>query len=150
MHFDEPAGAQRPPGNAPDAVLLGRMSVPSGLDAPRAARAAVRRWLPNSVPRTVLQDAQLLISELVSNSVEHGGRAGAAVTVSAGTADGVVWFDVADTGGRGSVTRRPPRGTGGMGLNVVDAAASRWGTTNGDGTHVWFELPLRPRSPVAE
>jgi hypothetical protein len=32
-----------------------------------------------------------------------------------------------------------------MGLNVVDAAASRWGTTNGDGTHVWFELPLRPR-----
>ena len=58
--------------------------------------------------------------------------------------DGVVWFDVADPGGRGRVTRRAPQATGGMGLNIVDAAALRWGASGGDGTHVWFELALRP------
>ena len=138
MHTDEP-----------DSGLLGRMSVPSTLDAPRAARAAVKQWMPASVAPAVLQDAQLLISELVSNSVQHAGPAdGAPIDVSAGTTDSVVWFDVADSGSRGSVTRRPPLPMGGMGLNMVDAAAARWGSSDSDGTHVWFELPLRsPRTP---
>jgi anti-sigma regulatory factor (Ser/Thr protein kinase) len=126
------------------------MSVPSSPAAPRAARAAVEHWLPASIARTVLQDARLLVSELVSNSVQHGGAAGGdPITVSAGTRDGVVWFDVTDSGSRGSVARRRPLPKGGMGLNMVDAAASRWGTSYGDGTHVWFELALRqPRVPA--
>lgn len=152
MHTDEPAGSHRftsgsriSPTEAPHSALLGRMSVPSTLDAPRAARAAVRQWMPASVPPAVLEDAQLLISELVANSVQHAGPAdGAPITVSVGTMDGVVWFDVADPGGRGRVTRRAPQATGGMGLNIVDAAALRWGASGGDGTHVWFELALRP------
>jgi anti-sigma regulatory factor (Ser/Thr protein kinase) len=139
MHIDDS------PSEAPGSVVLGRMSLRSSPDAPRAARAAIGQWLPASVPPNLLQDARLLISELVSNSVQHAGPAeGAAITVRAGTIDGVVWFDVADVGGRGSVTRRPPQPTNGMGLNIVDAAASRWGTSHGEGTHVWFELPLQP------
>ena len=156
MPTDEPAAAQRSgtsagrilPTEAPDSAHLGRMSVPSTLDAPRAARAAIRRWMPASVPPNVLQDAQLLISELVSNSVQHAGLAdGTPITVSAGTIDGVVWFNVADPGERGGVARRPPEAHGGMGLNIVDAVAARWGTSRGDATHVWFEVPLR--SPLA-
>ena len=153
MHTHEPDGSQRTrasvgrtlPTEGPYSALLGRMSVPSTLDAPRAARAAIRHWMPASVPRSVLQDAQLLISELVANSVQHAEQAdGTPITVSAGTGNGVVWFNVANSGGRGSVTRRPPQPDGGMGLNIVDAAASRWGTSRGDGTHVWFEFPLAP------
>jgi anti-sigma regulatory factor (Ser/Thr protein kinase) len=153
MHTDEPAGAQRSdmsdslisPGEAPGSVPLGSTSIPSNADAPRAARAAIHRWMHASFPLTVLQDAQLLISELVSNSFQHAGPADSArITVSAGTLDGVVWFDVADVGGRGGVARRAPQGYGGMGLNMVNAAASRWGTSRGDSTHVWFELPVRP------
>jgi anti-sigma regulatory factor (Ser/Thr protein kinase) len=92
---------------------------------------------------TVFRDVVLLISELVTNSVRHADTAdGTPITVTAGTSDGAVWFAVADAGEPGSVSRRPPEGKGGMGLNIVHTAASRWGTSDGDGTHVWFELAL--------
>ena len=151
MHKDERALARRSTTSdsgtssreAPDFVLLGRMSVPPTLDAPRVARAAITQWMPASIPRTLVQDARLLISELVTNSVRHAGAAGGApIVVSAGTSDRAAWFDVADAGDRGSVTRRPAQPKGGMGLNIVHAAASQWGTSDRDGTHVWFELAL--------
>jgi anti-sigma regulatory factor (Ser/Thr protein kinase) len=156
MHIDETAGSHRstsdswtPPPEASDHELLGRMSVPSSLEAPRVARAAITQWMPASVPCALLRDAQLLISELVTNSVRHAGASGGApITVSAGASDGAVWFDVADAGERGGVTRRPAQPTGGMGLNIVHAIASQWGTSHGDGTHVWFKLPVRqPHAP---
>jgi anti-sigma regulatory factor (Ser/Thr protein kinase) len=150
MPIDETAGSHRTrsdsrssPRQAHDHALLGRISVPSSLDAPHAARAAVAQWMPASLPRTLLLDAQLLISELVTNSVRHAAAAaGTPIIVTAGTSDGAVWFDVADAGERGGVARRPPQGTGGMGLNIVHTGATRWGTSDGDGTHVWFELAL--------
>jgi anti-sigma regulatory factor (Ser/Thr protein kinase) len=139
MHKDPLAS----PSEAPDAVLLGRMSVPSTLDAPRAARAAISQWLPTSASGRFVRDAQLLISELVTNSVQHAATArGDPIIVSAGAGDGAVWFDVTDAGERGGVSRRPPNGRGGMGLNILDEVASAWGTSDGDGTHVWFELAL--------
>ena len=150
MPIDETAGSHRSnsgrrtsPREAPDQVLLGRISVPSSLEAPRAARAAVTQWMPAFLPHTLLLDAQLLVSELVTNSVRHAGAAASApIVVTAGTSDGAVWFDVADAGEPGSVSRRPPEGKGGMGLNIVHAAATQWGTSDGDGRHVWFELAL--------
>jgi anti-sigma regulatory factor (Ser/Thr protein kinase) len=150
MPIDETAGSHRSKGDSrtspyetPDHALLGRISVPSSLEAPRVARAAVTQWMPASLPRTLLRDAQLLVSELVTNSVRHAGAAASApIIVTAGTSDGTLWFDVADIGERGTVSRRLPEGTGGMGLNMVHAAAARWGTSGGDGTHVWFELAL--------
>ena len=152
MHKDERAHARRSTTTsdrgtsareAPDFVLLGRMSMLPTLDAPRAARAAIAQWMPASTPRTLLQDAKLLVSELVTNSVRHGGAGGAPIVVSAGTSDRAAWFDVADAGDRSRVSLRPPTGAGGMGLNIVHEVASQWGTSDGDGTHVWFELALR-------
>ena len=119
------------------------MSVPSTSDAPQQARAAVKGWMPPSVARRVIQDATLLVSELVANSVQHAGTAaGSPITISAGWTDALVWFEVADSGQDKEATRRAPVPQNGMGLNMVDNAASQWGTSHGDGTTVWFELAL--------
>jgi anti-sigma regulatory factor (Ser/Thr protein kinase) len=154
VQSDVPNGRERPPAtngrqgsspsDAPDAVLLGRLRVPASRDAPRAARAAIVDWVPASAPRRLVQDAQLLISEVVTNSVEHAGApVDSLITLSAGRTDGVIWFEVADAGREGAPTRRPPRANRGMGLNIVDAVAVQWGTAHGDGTQVWFELAMR-------
>lgn len=136
-------GTGRSPSGAPGSVDLGRTDVPSGMDAPQLARAAVKGWMPPSVARGVARDAQLLVSELVANSVQHAGTAaGAPITISAGWTDALLWFEVADAGRDGGATRRTPDPHSGMGLNMVHAAASRWGSSHDDGTKVWFELAL--------
>ncbi len=117
--------------------------MPSNADAPQLARAAIKSWMPSSVARGVRQDAQLLVSELVANSVQHAGvAADDPITISSGWTDALLWFEIADAGRNQSVTRRAPVPLNGMGLNMVDTAASRWGSTDGDGTTVWFELAL--------
>ena len=73
--------------------------VASGLDAPAAARAAVAAWLSPQVADQVLGDAQLLVSELVTNSVRHAQlAAGATVRVSVEICDGFVRLEVEDPG----------------------------------------------------
>src|SRR3954468_736383 len=46
-------------------------SLPIGPAAPATARAALTRWLDGHVPLEVLEDARLLASELVTNSLGH-------------------------------------------------------------------------------
>jgi anti-sigma regulatory factor (Ser/Thr protein kinase) len=121
-------------------VDLGRTTFPCTADAPHLARAAVEGWMPDSVAPGVLRDAQLLVSELVANSVQHAGAGDAPIAISAGWRDGTLWFEVADAGREQRVERRRAQPSSGMGLNMVAAAASRWGTSRGDGTKVWFEL----------
>jgi anti-sigma regulatory factor (Ser/Thr protein kinase) len=128
---------------AADAVDLGRLIIAAGPDAAHIARSALAGWLSGRVSDRVLSDAKLLVSELVTNSVRHSGELpGAPVHVSAGTVDGVVRMEVGDDGLDGDVTRRRPSpdGSSGMGLNLLDAIATRWGVTHVDGTQVWFEL----------
>jgi anti-sigma regulatory factor (Ser/Thr protein kinase) len=130
-----------------DGVGLGSLTIAAGPDAAHLARSALQGWLSKRVSDRVLSDAKLLVSELVSNSVQHsGGKDGAPVQISAGAVDGIVWMEVADDGIDGDVTRRKPSrdGSSGMGLNLLDAIATRWGVTHVDGTQVWFELPSQP------
>jgi anti-sigma regulatory factor (Ser/Thr protein kinase) len=127
-----------------DAVDLGRLTVALGQDAAHLARSALAGWLTDRVSERVLSDANLLVSELVTNSVRHSGeRPGAPVEISACAVDGVVRLTVGDDGVDGEITRRRPSsdGSSGMGLNLLDAIATRWGVTHVDGTQVWFELP---------
>jgi anti-sigma regulatory factor (Ser/Thr protein kinase) len=122
-------------------VQLGEATLACGPEAASAARTAVSRWLDGRAKPEFHDDARLLVSELVGNSVRHAEQpAGATLRITAVAVDGVVRVDVADRG-QGTVRRREadPR-RGGYGLELVELIAARWGVSHEYGTHVWFEL----------
>ena len=114
-----------------------------GPRAAATARSALER-IESDVPRAVLEDIRLLVSELVTNSYRHG-RAGPGATarITIEVEDGCVHVDIEDHG-RGFVPSvRADRGLdrlSGWGLTIVDRVADRWGVTRDGGTHVWFEV----------
>jgi anti-sigma regulatory factor (Ser/Thr protein kinase) len=97
----------------------------------------------NGRPSEVVRIVELLVSELVSNSVRHAGlRDPDAIRIDVTDDDGALRVSVCDPG-RGFAPDDPsPRrdGTGGYGLYVLDRLADRWGVTLGPPTCVWFEI----------
>jgi anti-sigma regulatory factor (Ser/Thr protein kinase) len=118
--------------------------VASGIDAPGTARAAVAAWLSAHVPQRVLEDAQLLVSELVTNSVRHARLpAGTAIAVSVGLFDAFVRVEVEDPGDVAIGARAPDREHGGgFGLYLVETLAQRWGSRHEGTTCVWAEIAI--------
>lgn len=88
----------------------------------------------------------LLVSELVTNSVIHGGGT---VPIEVGVTVGErLRVEVTDHGGSfrlGSLGRR--RGGVGFGLYLVEHLADAWGMTMDGATRVWFELATRSSAP---
>jgi anti-sigma regulatory factor (Ser/Thr protein kinase) len=83
----------------------------------------------------------LLVSEVVSNAVQHSpGPAGAPVLLAAAVGEKIVHIAVTDAGRGFTPRRHDPRADGGYGLYLLDKAASRWGIDQVGGTRVWFEL----------
>jgi anti-sigma regulatory factor (Ser/Thr protein kinase) len=121
-------------------------TIPTGPMAPAAAREYLTRWLEDHVSETDLDDALLLVSELVTNSVRHAGTlVGAPLSITAELTGDVLRLEVGDTGRRGRVARRAPHPHGGgFGLNIVDGLAARWGVEHRGGTQVWCELLRQP------
>jgi anti-sigma regulatory factor (Ser/Thr protein kinase) len=133
-----------------EASDVSRMTVPQWrLDlhvrAGSGSLAEVRRALGTlAIPADVLEDAKVLVSELVGNSVKHAGL----------NVDDHVHVTAEWSGERLRVTvhdrvrpsmpppvaaaiRPRPGANSGWGLFIVDRLASRWGT---DESGYWFEL----------
>jgi anti-sigma regulatory factor (Ser/Thr protein kinase) len=127
-------------------------------DTPTAARLArrqVRLALTGWVHGDLLDDIQLVVSELVTNAVEHG-AAPIDLTIQRVTGVGSQPYldvTVAD-GGHDSAARPVPRctpadmlATSGRGLHIVAALATRWGVVCRENrTIVWSLFRLRPES----
>jgi len=111
------------------------VSLPRSTDAPRQARLLARRFVP---PERV-DDATLLVSELVTNAVKYGPEETIRLIVE--QADGRTRFTVHDLGGGPLPAMRAEDdpAPGGHGLRLVDSLADRWGVERGS-TRVWFEL----------
>jgi anti-sigma regulatory factor (Ser/Thr protein kinase) len=119
------------------------VTVPAGVGAPATARAAVTAWISGHVSEGMLTDMQLLVGELVANSVRHADvPADATIGVRAHVRADVLYLEVEDRGNGGSIARRAPdlQDGGGFGLNVVDVLSWRWGVDRDAGTRVWAEL----------
>jgi anti-sigma regulatory factor (Ser/Thr protein kinase) len=118
--------------------------VRGGPNAASRARTLMRNELSGRVPRHVLPDVALLLTELVANGVCHGGAdERAELHVRFEGRPPALRVEVANPDrAPGAVgTRRPDmHGGGGIGLHIVERVASRWGVRDDPRTAVWFEL----------
>lgn len=132
------------------AVMRGKASptldtqLPPGPDAARAARRVVEDELSHVLAPAALEDARLLISEVVTNAIRHPARDGP-ISMTIATGASTVRFEVRDHGSGFDVppAQPDPEMPGGRGLMLVDMLAARWGVEGRDGTCVWFELDRR-------
>jgi anti-sigma regulatory factor (Ser/Thr protein kinase) len=90
-----------------------------------------------------LEDAQLLVSELVTNAIRHAGLDDddqIKLVVVAG--DRALRIEVCDPGHGFEVTEPNPDPTrpSGWGLYLVRELSDRWGVDQSAQTRVWFEL----------
>jgi anti-sigma regulatory factor (Ser/Thr protein kinase) len=110
-----------------------------------AARHAIEELADQQhLPRA--DDLRLLVSELVTNSVLHGGAGpDDRVQLNVELPDGRVRVEVCDQGGEWAQQVRSTsvdsdETPGGWGLMLVGALADSWGVEAGDRTCVWFEI----------
>ena len=123
--------------------------------APRAARRYVEHLV--RLPDDVVSVANLLVTELVTNSVRHAGAPRHDhIEVRVDLDDHRLRVDVRDEGTGVADALNPPRqpspslqpDEGGFGLLFVDSLADRWGSErHPDGMTVWFELDLAGPAP---
>jgi anti-sigma regulatory factor (Ser/Thr protein kinase) len=102
-----------------------------------AARRFVRRVL-RAYGEETIEVAELLVSELATNSIRHS-RTGFELKIEI---DGRIRVEVRDTGGGKPKLLHPtPLEPSGRGLGIVEALSSGWGVIDAaQGKTVWFEL----------
>ena len=112
----------------------------------RRVGAVVRRAFEDlDLPQETLEEAQLLASELVSNSVRHAGLSRFdEIRITAQVTGKTLRVDVFDRSSAaleplaGSI-RPAPGAESGWGLYLVDHIAARWGSMPG---RYWFQLDV--------
>jgi len=111
-------------------------------DSAAEARRALGEISDHLPPRR-LEDAQLLVSELVTNAIRHAGLGDDdVIKLVVVAADRSLRIEVCDTG-RGFEVVEPdpdPMRPSGWGLYLVRELADRWGVEQDVQTRVWFEL----------
>jgi anti-sigma regulatory factor (Ser/Thr protein kinase) len=109
-------------------------------DSVAGARHFVRDLLSEQ-PRETVEAAELMVSELATNSVRHA-RSDFELVVQLSRCE--IRVEVSDHGEGQPVLRSPTvREQSGRGLQIVQVLAEDWGVTpSPDGKLVWFTLPL--------
>ena len=111
-------------------------------DSAAEARRALGELSDHLSPRR-LEDARLLVSELVTNAIRHAGLGDHdVIRLVVLTGDRALRIEVCDPG-RGFEMAEPepdPARPSGWGLYLVRELSDRWGVERNDETLVWFEL----------
>jgi anti-sigma regulatory factor (Ser/Thr protein kinase) len=98
------------------------------------------------IPVSAASDAALIVSELVTNSVQHANvGVHQSLTLELAWLDDRIRIAVSDPGSELEPRLLPadPTRLGGLGLRLVDQVALAWGVVwTEDATRVWCELPL--------
>jgi anti-sigma regulatory factor (Ser/Thr protein kinase) len=146
-HFQAfPSRPDSMPGAVKETLTLHMSGGPTAPARARKALGSLERSLAD-----LRSDVELLVSELVSNSVVHAGADH--VELRATTQPEGVHVEVSDpgVGFDPDDDRRTPSlsGEGGFGLHIVDSVANRWGVTRDDSARVWFEIDRKQGKTTA-
>ena len=119
--------------------MLEALNLPADSSSPRRARQFVDEVLHRWQRDGAIDRVALIASELVTNAVFH---AQTEITVELTSEDGSVHVEVFDRGaGRPVFLDSQPDVPGGLGLPIVEALASSWGTRPREGGKgVWAEV----------
>jgi serine/threonine-protein kinase RsbW len=118
---------------------------------PKTRRAVVQDLTEHGLAGDIVDEAEIVVSELVGNAVRHArSLPDGTVRVQWQVKAGVVELDVTDGGGGSTPKPRHPSvyATSGRGLRVVRSLAHEWGVVDEDrGRTVWVCLggPSRRR-----
>jgi anti-sigma regulatory factor (Ser/Thr protein kinase) len=145
--------------NAPDAapqayVASNVLRVRHEPAAVSGARRQVRNELAEeNLPEPLLDDVEVVVSELMGNAVRHARPiAGGVLLVGWRIADDELTIRVTDGGSLKRIEPREssPMADSGRGLHIVERLARAWGVTDHAGSlrTVWAILPVHER-PVA-
>ena len=120
--------------------------------APRIRKELVEDLLARELPSQVIDEAEIVVSELVANAIRHAKPlSDGAIRIHWKVKNDVVEVEVSDGGGP-TVPRPAPPTTwapGGRGLRIVRSLAHEWGVIEEpNGRTVWASLggPSRRRS----
>jgi anti-sigma regulatory factor (Ser/Thr protein kinase) len=121
--------------SSPDSIVL---TLPDSTDSPRIARRGAEQWLRSTgTAVSVIEAVVLVVSELVTNAVEHTGSEPQLEVTRRGDTIRVSVHDAERTG----PVVRPGGGSGGFGLRIVSRIASAWGwEPTSQGKVVWAEF----------
>ena len=118
-----------------------------------ARRHLVSDLIEAGVCAAAVTDTALVISELLSNALQHAEPLpGAGIRVAWDLDTDTVRVAVSDGGGstRPELGEPTPTTTGGRGLRIVARLSRRWGTlSDEEGTTVWAEVLVMPLEAVA-
>jgi anti-sigma regulatory factor (Ser/Thr protein kinase) len=116
---------------------VGHWTLPGESASVRAARALVREAMAE---HPLLEDVELVVTELVANAVEHGRGP---IEVGLQSTAGILRLTVTSDTGSAEPEVLPPShdAGGGRGLALVAAIAQRWDwERHGERTAVWAEF----------
>jgi anti-sigma regulatory factor (Ser/Thr protein kinase) len=118
-----------------------------------ARRHLVSDLIRAGISSSVITDAALVLSELLSNALRHATPLpGSGLRVAWSLDAGTVRISVSDGGAQTlpELGEPNPSTTGGRGLRIVDRLSQCWGTLSDDeGTTVWAEVPVPQLTVVA-
>jgi anti-sigma regulatory factor (Ser/Thr protein kinase) len=110
--------------------------LPLSSDTPSRARSCLSGMVDGRLTRDRGATVQLLVSELVTNSIQHSGLVrGQRLRLDADVNDDRLRVVVSDASGPFD----DPHNAG-MGFTLVDHLADHWGIERGNPNRVWFEI----------
>src|SRR4051794_20539096 len=128
--LDRLSGFRRIRGGDTSSGLAQLADIRLGIDAqaPVVTRAVLVSTLRDRVPALVLDNAKLVASELVTNSVLHcGASSDDALVFGVRLSSAMVGLEVEDPGRGTTIAPRPADfDGGGFGLNLVDSLSESW------------------------